>query len=203
MLALTKHAFQHDRFSGHGLRTLTSQENGFQSCCHRPCFHWSKFNSLPEGSCSPYSSLYKFIHHINDSICYQSILCFYWILLCLDTSVAICLSVWRRWKAAAGVVLVNSVSSTLSAYQQQLYRVSYACVTSSLMLMHLKHLYNVETRFHCPQTFLSLDLQCRDDVSERKQTFWDWEEQSLTALQTQLCTLCVFSTCMCDPWAVQ
>ncbi len=26
--------------------------------------------------------------------------------------------------------------------------------------------HNVETRFYCPQTFLSLDLQCRGDVSE-------------------------------------
>jgi len=32
--------------------------------------------------------------------------------------------------------------------------------------MILKHLHNVETHFHCPQTFLSLDFQCRDDVSE-------------------------------------
>ncbi len=26
----------------------------------------------------------------------------------------------------------------------------------------------VETRFYCPQAFLSLDFQCRDDVSELK-----------------------------------
>ena len=32
----------------------------------------------------------------------------------------------------------------------------------------LKHLHNVETRFYCPQTFLYLDFQCRDDVSEIK-----------------------------------
>ena len=32
----------------------------------------------------------------------------------------------------------------------------------------LKHLHNVEMRSYCPQTFLSLDLQCRDDVSEVK-----------------------------------
>ena len=30
----------------------------------------------------------------------------------------------------------------------------------------LKHLPNVETRFYCPQTFLYLYFQCRDDVSE-------------------------------------
>ncbi len=33
---------------------------------------------------------------------------------------------------------------------------------------NLKHLHNVETRFYCPQAFLSLDFQCRDDVSELK-----------------------------------
>ena len=32
----------------------------------------------------------------------------------------------------------------------------------------LKHLHNVETRFYCPQTFLYLDFQCRDGVSEFK-----------------------------------
>ena len=32
----------------------------------------------------------------------------------------------------------------------------------------LKHLHNVETRFDCPQTFVYLDFQCRDDVSELK-----------------------------------
>ncbi len=37
----------------------------------------------------------------------------------------------------------------------------------------IKHLHTVETRFDCPQTFLSWDFQCRDDVSELKQTFWD------------------------------
>jgi len=38
---------------------------------------------------------------------------------------------------------------------------------------HLKHLHNVETRFYCPLTFLSLDFQCRDDVSELEETFRD------------------------------
>ncbi len=32
----------------------------------------------------------------------------------------------------------------------------------------LKHLPNVETRVYCPQAFLSLDFQCRDDVFESK-----------------------------------
>ena len=30
----------------------------------------------------------------------------------------------------------------------------------------LRHLHNVEARFWCPQTFLRLDSQCRDDVFE-------------------------------------
>jgi len=32
----------------------------------------------------------------------------------------------------------------------------------------LKYHDNVETRFYCPQIFLYLDSQCRDDVSELK-----------------------------------
>jgi hypothetical protein len=36
------------------------------------------------------------------------------------------------------------------------------------VLVNLKHLYNVETCFYCPQTSLNLDFQCRDDVSEQK-----------------------------------
>ena len=32
---------------------------------------------------------------------------------------------------------------------------------------HLQHL-NVTTRFYCPQAFLSLGFQCKDDVSELK-----------------------------------
>jgi len=33
---------------------------------------------------------------------------------------------------------------------------------------YLNHLHNVETRVYCPLTFLSLDFQCKDDVSELK-----------------------------------
>lgn len=36
-----------------------------------------------------------------------------------------------------------------------------------------KHLHNVETHFYCPQTLLSVDIQCRDDIFELKQRFWD------------------------------
>jgi len=32
----------------------------------------------------------------------------------------------------------------------------------------LKHIYNVEPHFFCPQTFLSLDFQSSNDVSELK-----------------------------------
>ncbi len=39
-------------------------------------------------------------------------------------------------------------------------------VLTSTSLQCLKHLPSVETRFYCPQAFLSLDVQCRDDVSE-------------------------------------
>jgi len=42
---------------------------------------------------------------------------------------------------------------------------SIACY---FVVLHLKHLPNVETRFYCPQAFLSLDFQSRDDVSGLK-----------------------------------
>ncbi len=35
----------------------------------------------------------------------------------------------------------------------------------------LTHLQNVETRCYSPQTFLNLNFQCRDDVSELKWMF--------------------------------
>ncbi len=41
------------------------------------------------------------------------------------------------------------------------------------MYTDLKHLHNVETRLHCPQAFLSLDLQIRGDVPEQNYMFWD------------------------------
>ena len=44
---------------------------------------------------------------------------------------------------------------------------------NSLSCSFLSHLHNVETRFYCPQAFLSLDFQYKDDVSEVKKTFWD------------------------------
>ena len=37
----------------------------------------------------------------------------------------------------------------------------------------LKTFHNVETHFCCPQAFLSVDFQCRDNVSESKQTSRD------------------------------
>ncbi len=37
---------------------------------------------------------------------------------------------------------------------------------SCCVVAELKHLRNVETWFFCPQTFLNLDFQCRDDVCE-------------------------------------
>ena len=39
-----------------------------------------------------------------------------------------------------------------------------------------EHLHNVETPFYCPQTLLNLTFQCRDDISEIKQTLWDCKE---------------------------
>ena len=43
--------------------------------------------------------------------------------------------------------------------------------------LYLKHLHNAEMPFPCPQTFLSLECQSRDDdVSELKYKFRDWKE---------------------------
>jgi len=40
-------------------------------------------------------------------------------------------------------------------------------------LVDHEHVHNVETRCTVPRNFLSLDFQCRDNVSELKQTFRD------------------------------
>ena len=55
--------------------------------------------------------------------------------------------------------------------REQLFKDGCAyCLAHSLVQ---KDLYTVETRFYCPQTFLSLHFQCRDDISDLKQMFWD------------------------------
>ena len=54
--------------------------------------------------------------------------------------------------------------------------IGFKVVPEAIMWVHLeqtnssvlKHLHNVEMRFYRPQAFLSLDFQCRDDVSETK-----------------------------------
>ena len=56
------------------------------------------------------------------------------------------------------------------------------CLLPSHVTDPSKHLHNVETRLDCPQTFLSLDFQCRDDVSELKQTFQDEKELRISKL---------------------
>ena len=43
--------------------------------------------------------------------------------------------------------------------------------TSLLPCAYVKHLHNVETSLYRPQTFLSLDFQCRDDISELDRRF--------------------------------
>ncbi len=49
-------------------------------------------------------------------------------------------------------------------FYQQLHQQLKEVPNANLLL--LKHLKIAETSFHCPQTFLSLDLQCMDHVSE-------------------------------------
>ena len=54
------------------------------------------------------------------------------------------------------VALTDVITICWAEYMVQLYCIGY----------DLKHLHNVESRFQCPQTFLDLEFQCWDDVSE-------------------------------------
>ena len=66
-------------------------------------------------------------------------------------------------------------SPSVSALKQSMIRVQphalenhVPALCGPLQASHhsaLKHLHNVEARFYCPHTFLSLDFRCRDDVS--------------------------------------
>lgn len=53
--------------------------------------------------------------------------------------------------------------------------------------LFLKHLHNVETRFYCIQTCLSLDFQSRISVSKLKQTFQDWNELLIVLVCAIVC----------------
>jgi len=66
-----------------------------------------------------------------------------------------------KWRTTRG--------PSATALDQLMYSVR-ACLDG------LKHLHNVETCFYCPQTFLSLDFQCRDAISELKQMFRGCQE---------------------------
>ena len=63
-----------------------------------------------------------------------------------------------------GMLLPAGVALAMFANIQR----SFAPTYSSQGRTMLKHLHNVETRFYCPQTSLSLDFQCRADISEIK-----------------------------------
>lgn len=58
--------------------------------------------------------------------------------------------------------------------------VSYA----SLVFPERQHLPNVELHSYCPQMFLYLDFQSRDDVSDSKQTFAIKKSDNIPAGQT-------------------
>ncbi len=63
----------------------------------------------------------------------------------------------------------SCADSVLKPMMEQTEQVSPQCLlpipsTSSLQPHQLKHLSNVETRSHCPQAFLRLDLHCRDNA---------------------------------------
>ena len=48
-----------------------------------------------------------------------------------------------------------------SRYAMLMHSATIPCILSGRLL---KHLPKVETRFHCPQAFLSLDFHCRMDL---------------------------------------
>ncbi len=56
--------------------------------------------------------------------------------------------------------LINLIASSDSLPRKEVG------LMSRVQVLHLKHLHNVEMPFYCPQVFLSLDLQCKVDVSE-------------------------------------
>jgi len=74
--------------------------------------------------------------------------------------------------------------NVILGYTKSLPNVSMSWLTISIISRHcspaasavLKHLHNVDTSCCCPQTFLSLDLQCMDVVSGLEQTFRDLKE---------------------------
>ena len=53
---------------------------------------------------------------------------------------------------------------------------NYAQEGQRLVSLHMLISPQCRDAFFCPQTFLSLDFQCRDDVSESKQKFRDQKE---------------------------
>ncbi len=67
-------------------------------------------------------------------------------------------------------------SPSVSALKQSMIRVQPHALDNHVPALYgplqashhqaLKHLHNVEARVYCPQTFLSLDFQCRDHFSE-------------------------------------
>jgi len=59
----------------------------------------------------------------------------------------------------------NTAKADIQTTQGMLQPHQLACLRHKAQQI-LKHLHNVETCFYCPQTFLSSDLQCRDDASE-------------------------------------
>jgi len=47
------------------------------------------------------------------------------------------------------------------------YELKMALTGLMILPLHgLRHLHSVQRWFYCPQLFLGLDFQCRDDVSE-------------------------------------
>ncbi len=64
-------------------------------------------------------------------------------------------------------------------------------------VQYVNNLPNAKTHLNCPQTFLSCDFQCSNDVSELNLAFWDWKEQMnwlLSCITHHMTSLCQRTT---------
>ena len=84
-------------------------------------------------------------------------------------------------------------SQGLSASVNRTLMVEPVCPLGQILCsnkVNLEHLHSVETHFYCPQTFLSLDSQCRDEVSELKLRRIGIEKSCAATIKTHsACTL--------------
>ena len=69
------------------------------------------------------------------------------------------------------IYVITAGAAVLCRFQMMPTAYCFAQVPCIAHGGELKHLHNAERRFDCPQTFLSSNFQCRDDVPELMKTF--------------------------------